>query len=275
MPQKIDEKPNSNELIECFVIMPISSQPNYDDDHFTLVYEDIIAPAIRANSMEPYRGDDSKNTNLIQLDILNRVIKTPIAVCDMSAKNPNVFFELGMRQAFDLPTVLLIDDATDAPFDVGALRYVNYRKEMKHRDVKLATKHLAEAIKTTWEKRDDHSEVNSLIRLLELTEPAKLNLPDMSDQERIHKLTNLQINEIFDRLSDMQVQQAAVTNMVYAMQQVSAATVQQPQGKNFMPQKPATDLLPPQQTPKPSKSGFGVIKKAKRVSSAPPPPTRP
>ncbi|WP_349921463.1 hypothetical protein [Aeromonas veronii] len=54
----------------CFVIMPISNQPGYDPDHFTLVYQDIIKPAIELANMIPVRADETKNTNLIQLDIL-------------------------------------------------------------------------------------------------------------------------------------------------------------------------------------------------------------
>ncbi len=32
---------SEEEAVECFVIMPISNQNDYEDGHFTLVYEDI------------------------------------------------------------------------------------------------------------------------------------------------------------------------------------------------------------------------------------------
>ena len=113
------DKALDGEKIECFVIMPISDQQGYDKDHFQLVYEDIIKPAVSLAGMIPVRADETKGSNLIQLDILRKVIKLPIAICDISAKNPNVFYELGMRQAFDMPTVILKDTNTDAPFDIA------------------------------------------------------------------------------------------------------------------------------------------------------------
>ncbi|MEZ9015257.1 hypothetical protein AB6D76_23605 [Vibrio splendidus] len=194
------EHANANSVKTCFVIMPISGQTGYDSTHFTYVYEDIIKPAIELAGMVPVRADETVNTNLIQLDILRKVIESDIAICDMSSKNPNVFYELGVRQAFDKPTVLMIDDATDAPFDVSSLRYVNYKKEMGYRDVKSAITRLKETLLETFEKKDDKSEINSLIRLMELTTPAQLSQMDISAEDR----TSIQISELTAAVHNIQ-----------------------------------------------------------------------
>ncbi|MFO1367586.1 MAG: hypothetical protein U1F46_01235 [Marinagarivorans sp.] len=186
---------------QCFVIMPISPQNGYEEDHFTLVYEDIIKPSVEAAGLKPFRADETKNTNLIQLDILRNVVESTIAVCDMSSKNPNVFYELGMRQAFDLPTVLLRDEITEAPFDVNGLRYVTYRKDMRHRNVKRAIEDLTSAILDTYQKRADKSEINSLIRLMELANPAKLSQVELSDEARFEKLNELHLKEILSSIA--------------------------------------------------------------------------
>lgn len=191
------------EIVECFVIMPISNQNGYDNEHFTLVYEDIIKPAIKANNMNPIRADETKNTNLIQLDILRRIIETPIAICDMSSKNPNVFYELGMRQAFDMPTVLIKDDETSAPFDISGLRYITYNKNMKHREVQRAVEELTKCIKETYLKKDDKSEINSLIRLMELTTPASFNSMNITDSEKIERLQELELKDIKSAINEM------------------------------------------------------------------------
>jgi len=39
-------------------------------------------------------------TNDIHIDILDRIINAPDGDCDLSGLNPNVMFELGIRQAF-------------------------------------------------------------------------------------------------------------------------------------------------------------------------------
>ncbi|EOD9423302.1 hypothetical protein ACJ5M9_005040 [Vibrio campbellii] len=198
------------EAKSCFVIMPISNQSGYESGHFSLVYEDIIKPAVEAAGMKAIRADETVNTNLIQLDILRKVIESDIAICDMSSKNPNVFYELGVRQAFDKPTVLMIDDVTPAPFDVSSLRYVEYKKDMGYRDVKLAIEKLTQTIIETYQKKDDKSEINSLIRLMELTTPAQLNQTDISVEDR----TAIQVNELTAAVHSMQATQNRILNSI-------------------------------------------------------------
>jgi len=206
----INKKDSEKEIIECFVIMPISDQKDYDDGHFNLVYEDIIKPAIEINDMKSIRADETKNTNLIQLDILKKVIETPMAICDMSSKNPNVFYELGMRQAFDMPTVLIKDENTDTPFDISGLRYVTYQKGMKDRDVIEAIKELTECIKETYKKKDDKSEINSLIRLMEFSTPAKLDNIDISETEKLEKLHKLELLDLKSSINNLTKMQTKI-----------------------------------------------------------------
>ncbi len=40
-------------------------------------------------------------TNYIVIDILKKILESEFVLCDLSAKNPNVFYELGIRQAFN------------------------------------------------------------------------------------------------------------------------------------------------------------------------------
>ena len=206
-PKNVTSSKDKSDPEKCFVIMPISSQDGYDDEHFQLVYEDIIKPSILAANLSPSRADESKNTNLIQLDILRNIIESPMAVCDMSAKNPNVFYELGMRQAFDMPTVLLKDETTSAPFDINGLRYVTYKRDMKHRNVVSAVQELTEALIDTYSKRVDKAEINSLIRLMELTTPAKLDQIDISEELRYEKMNQLHLKEISSTINTLQKQQ--------------------------------------------------------------------
>ncbi|EKO3932734.1 hypothetical protein GAW91_003388 [Vibrio fluvialis] len=191
-PEKNEDKKPS-----CFVIMPIADQKGYDDGHFTLVYEDIIKPAIIDAGMEveQARADEVKNSNLIHLDILRKVIESDIAICDMSSRNPNVFYELGMRQAFDKPTVLIRDEDTAVPFDINGLRYVEYKKGMRHRDVVKAIADLTSMLKATYQKKDDKSEVNSLIRLMDLT-AAKVQHIELTEDEKSTKLLEIQLDSL-------------------------------------------------------------------------------
>ena len=102
---------------ECFVIMPISDHDGYEKGHFRRVYEDIIIPACEKSDYKAVRADEVEETDIIHLSILKKIIEAPMAICDLSTRNPNVLFELGLRQAFDKPVVLIQEKGTERIFD--------------------------------------------------------------------------------------------------------------------------------------------------------------
>lgn len=155
----------------CFIIMPIADTPGYAPDHFTRVYEYIIKPACINAGFIPDRADDTKNTNTIILDILNQIVNADMAICDLSSRNPNVMYELGIRQAFNLPVVLLKDDLTSRVFDTSHLRDVPYDHTLRIDTVEEAISKLTEAIEATYERRDE--DTHSLIKMLGI-HPAKI-----------------------------------------------------------------------------------------------------
>lgn len=159
---------------ECFVIMPISDPDNYEKGHFQHVYDDIVSKACETAGFKPVRADDVLETNLIHLDVLKRIIETPMAVCDLSNRNPNVLFELGLRQAFDKPVVLIQEKGTPAIFDIAPLRYTEYRKERVYHQVLEDQKSIADAITATKKATDEGSGLNSMVKLLSLTSSAQL-----------------------------------------------------------------------------------------------------
>ncbi|KAB2849559.1 MAG: hypothetical protein F9K44_07630 [Hyphomicrobiaceae bacterium] len=150
---------------DCFAIVPISDQPNYEPDHFLNVYIDLIEPAVRIANFVPKVANRVKETNIIHLDILQRILEAPICICDLSSRNPNVMFELGLRQAFDMPVVLIKDDKTDSPFDVHVLRHIDYNSSLQYRGVVTKQKEIAEALRATHEM-DKETNYNSVVRLL-------------------------------------------------------------------------------------------------------------
>ena len=159
---------------DCFVIMPISDADGYDKGHFLRVYEDIVKPAVEKTEFIARRADEVKETNFIHLDILKKLIDAPIAICDLSSRNPNVLFELGIRQAFDKPVVLIQEKGTPKIFDIGPLRYLEYDRCMKYNDVLKTQSALTDAITATKSAQVQHGNVNSIVRLMALSNPASI-----------------------------------------------------------------------------------------------------
>lgn len=167
----------------CFVIMPIADCDGYEKGHFAHVYGDIIKPAIDKTEFTAIRADEVKETNFIHLDILKKLIDAPIAVCDLSTRNPNVLFELGIRQAFDKPVVLIQEKGTPKIFDIAPLRYLEYSKEMKYHEVLESQKSLQEAIEATKAAEGDSGNINSIVKLMALSSPAIIPNLDNSNKE--------------------------------------------------------------------------------------------
>lgn len=157
---------------KCFVIMPISDVDGYDKGHFTRVYEHLIRPAVENAGYEPVRADDTSKANFIVVDILQQILACDIAICDLSSRNPNVFYELGVRQAFNKKTVLICDEKTSKPFDTSGIRTLPYSASLRVDEVKrsipILTKCIEETISPT------NKDVNSLIELLSIEKPATL-----------------------------------------------------------------------------------------------------
>ncbi len=170
---------------DCFVIMPISDPDDYDNGHFTRVYEDIMQPAINNAGFQPRRADEVKETNFIHLDILKSLIDAPMAICDLSSRNPNVLFELGIRQAFDKPVVLIQEKGTPKIFDIGPLRYLEYSKDMKYHDVLKTQEELKQAIAATKSAEGESGNINSIVRLMALSSPAAIPKLDDGNKETL------------------------------------------------------------------------------------------
>lgn len=161
--------------------MPISDIEGYEKGHFDRVYKHIIKPACIKAGFKPLRADDVKRTNYIVLDILKRIIESDIVLCDLSARNPNVLYELGIRQAFDKPVVLIKDDFSERIFDIQGLRDTEYDHKMRIDTVEKDVENIATALQETFEEKD----ILSLIYLLGL-EPASIgNKVTLSDESSI------------------------------------------------------------------------------------------
>jgi len=154
--------------------IPLTDADGYDKGHFLRVYEDIVKPAVAKTEFTVRRADEVKETNFIHLDILKKLIDAPIAICDLSSRNPNVLFELGIRQAFDKPVVLIQEKGTPKIFDIGPLRYLEYDRGMKYHDVLQTQGDLTAAIIATKAAEGQQGNVNSIVRLMALSNPASI-----------------------------------------------------------------------------------------------------
>lgn len=170
---------NTEDKEKCFVIMPISDQGDYPKGHFTKVYEQIIKPAVEDAGYIPYRVDENKISDTIINKIFDAIQECPMAICDLSNRNPNVLYELGLRQAYDKPVVLIQDNKTEDIFDVSGISTIYYQSERLYEDVIEARNDITDAILSTKNKK-----INTLVRIVKAKTPDLSNI-DISQDDKI------------------------------------------------------------------------------------------
>jgi hypothetical protein len=103
----------------CFVVMPFHAL-------FESEYERVIRPAIEEVGLKCVRGDEIYAQQAIIHDIWQSIRVARLVVAELSGRNPNVMYEIGLAHAIGKPIILLTRNQDDVPFDLKALRYVFY-----------------------------------------------------------------------------------------------------------------------------------------------------
>jgi hypothetical protein len=100
----------------------------FDGGMFDARYEDVIAPAVTAAGLEPYRVDRDPKVSIPIQDIESGIRNARICLAEITLDNPNVWFELGFAIASFKDVVLVCSDAraTKFPFDVQHRAIIKY-----------------------------------------------------------------------------------------------------------------------------------------------------
>lgn len=157
------QKPNTEETAQqkaspfCGIIMPIAAMGQYEKSHWDRV-RIILDEAIKEAGYSPRLVSESEDIGVIHARIVQNLYDDPIVVCDVSGKNANVMFELGLRLAFDKPTIVIKDDLTDYSFDTSPIEHINYRADLRFDDVRDFKKKLVTAIAAcvARKEKDEH-----------------------------------------------------------------------------------------------------------------------
>jgi len=90
-------------------------------------YESIFKPAIEQAGLVAVRADaEIFGTGKIMDQIWRGIRAAKVLVAEMTTKNPNVFYELGLAHALEKPVVLVSSNQEDVPFDLRHIRVILY-----------------------------------------------------------------------------------------------------------------------------------------------------
>jgi len=181
---KIKQRANETKNVTCGLVMPISAIDGYNEQHWIDV-KGILSEAITEANFYPNLVSDADDIGIIHKRIIQNLYENPIVVCDVSAKNPNVMFELGLRLAFDKPTIIVKDDKTNYSFDTSAIEHLEYPKDLRFTQIVSFKNKLKEKIKATYEKSISDKNYTTFLKHFGSFTSVKIETKEVSKEDYI------------------------------------------------------------------------------------------
>jgi|WetSurMetagenome_2_1015567.scaffolds.fasta_scaffold130566_2 hypothetical protein len=213
------------ELKKAFVIMPFKEPYN---SYYAAIYK----PALEAASCIVSRVDDLSAPRPIILDIQESILNADLILCDMSERNPNVFYELGLAHAIGKPAILVARKEDDIPFDLRHVRVVlfdhslpGWEKKLE-RDITSAAQKVHQT-RNVWPPplvEDEHTKLMQKYELekiaaLQDAEIKRIKAESAVTQQNIIQKVELQKIELEKARADFQYRQERLMRAMDAISQ--------------------------------------------------------
>jgi hypothetical protein len=114
-----DHPASSNNWPEVFVLMPFVEE-------MKPIFDDHIFKVCQRLHLSVKRADDFFGTRAIVNDIWSAIVFSRFVIADLTGKNGNVFYELGMAHAIGKDAIIISQNTDDVPFDLQHLRIIVY-----------------------------------------------------------------------------------------------------------------------------------------------------
>lgn len=119
---------------KCFIIMPVSQTKSCTEDEWTGIFEHMIKSAVTGSRL----GFDCERAKPLAgafiRDILEGLNRADVVIADLSDRNPNVCYELGIRHTLKKRTILIAQNIEDVPSDLRSYWVITYKKDLTGAD---------------------------------------------------------------------------------------------------------------------------------------------
>ena len=121
MPENLDKV--------CFLISPIGEDGSDERKRADGVKKAIVEPAAAEHELTVVRADDVSEPGTITTQIVEYLVGSRAVIADLTDGNPNVFYELAVRDAAGKGAVLIAQRGTVLPFDKAQSRAIFFDSE--------------------------------------------------------------------------------------------------------------------------------------------------
>jgi hypothetical protein len=114
---------------KCFIILPFSQTTDaHTEEYWTNHFNKFLKPLIHDKTKIVVDRSEPMRTGILQ-EIINNLIFSSIVIADITNLNPNVMWELGVRQSFSKGTIIIAEEETKIPFDLSIKGVIFYPKD--------------------------------------------------------------------------------------------------------------------------------------------------
>jgi CheY-like chemotaxis protein len=132
----------------CFVIMPFSTTASCTDAQWDEIFAEVIKPGVEKSGYDYCCTRSNPTSGLIIEHILDNLNRADLVIADLTDRNPNVFYELGIRHTLRDSTILIAQKLDDIPFDLRgfAIQVYGWKTKTERKEAKRCLKELISRI---------------------------------------------------------------------------------------------------------------------------------
>lgn len=123
------EKSKLSDSKNVFVLMPFG-------EPFQTIYYNVISPVVKSLGYSASKADEDSRIGIVIDQIKKSIREAFLIIADVTGKNPNVFYELGLAHGSEKEVLIITQTEKDIPFDISHIRHFKYTYDPNFDDLK-------------------------------------------------------------------------------------------------------------------------------------------
>ena len=151
----------------CFVVTPIGKETDSIRRHIDGIIKAVIEPILKKYDYEMFVPHQMSMPGSIDKQIIKKLYQCELVIANLTNVNPNVMYELALRHCFGTPLIIIAENGTVLPFDIGNQRTIFYHNDAM--GVLTLKEDLSKAIQEIFDETYE-SPVISVVKELDIEE---------------------------------------------------------------------------------------------------------
>ncbi|HEV2757708.1 MAG TPA: hypothetical protein VG318_18255 [Actinomycetota bacterium] len=189
----------------AFVICQIGP-PGSDIRHRTdEVCDFVLREPLTERRLRLSRSDEDPTPGTVSEQIVRSIVNARVVIADLTGRNPNVYYELGIAHSFGKPLIILVDSTENLAFDIQGERVIPIGDDGLEIGARKAAAAAAEVRRQLDVVLAENYVPHSLVRAVSLTATLERFATDDPMKAQLVRLT-----ELVEDLRNQRTEQAPV-----------------------------------------------------------------